>query len=238
MKRFIKNLFLKNWGLKLFSFFLALVLWLALIPEEKTFSEKTLTIPVELHNIASDMELLEEKPLPTVNVTVRAPKRVLNDISANTVHAILDLKNASTEQEEYRVYEENITIPEGAEVKEVRPSQVKLMLERTKEIVLGVEPRLIGKLQDGLILQRIEVIPPQVLIKGPESKIKDKYKVQTSPIDISKLNQSTEIKADLILPHRSLRLASSEKKVTIRIFIQEETEQQEKETKVNKKYKK
>jgi hypothetical protein len=44
MLSYLKSVFTKNWGLKLLAFVAALVLWLTLIPEEKTFSEKKGTI--------------------------------------------------------------------------------------------------------------------------------------------------------------------------------------------------
>lgn len=233
MRRLIKNLFLKNWGLKLFSFLIALVLWLTLIPPEKTFSEKTITVPLVLHNTPSEMEIVE-KPPATVDVTIRAPNRLLVQITSATVHAALDLKNARVDVENYSLSKSMITIPEGAEVKDILPGQVKLKLERTKEILLDVEANLTGEMQKGYKLVKIEILPPQVLIKGPESKVKDKYKVRTSPIDISSLTHPIELEADLILPNSDLRLASSETKVIVRIIIQEENPE-EKENKKKKK---
>ncbi|NIM59482.1 MAG: hypothetical protein GTO16_11160 [Candidatus Aminicenantes bacterium] len=220
MKRFLKNLFLKNWGLKLFSFLLALILWLTLITPEKVFSEKTLTIPLELHNIPSEMELIE-RPMATIDVKIRASKSLINDITSANVHAVLNLEKASLDQEDYPLNKSMISIPSGAEVRDIYPSQVSLKLERTKEILLDVEANIIGKLKEGFKLENVGIFPPQVLIKGPESKVKDRYKVRTSPIDISALNETTELEADLILPNPDLRLASSETKVRVRIVIQE-----------------
>ena len=97
MRRFIKNLFLKNWGLKLFSLLLALVLWLTLIPGEKIFPEKTLTVPLELYNIPSEMELVE-KPPSTVDLKIRAPQRIINQITSATVHVVLNLEKARVDQ--------------------------------------------------------------------------------------------------------------------------------------------
>lgn len=220
MKRFFKNLFLKNWGLKLFSFLLALILWLTLITPEKVFSEKTLTIPLELHNIPSEMELME-RPLATIDVKIRASKSLINDITSANVHAVLNLEKASLDQEDYPLNKSMISIPSGAEVRDIYPSQVSLKLERTKEILLDVEANIIGKLKKGLKLENIGIFPPQVPIKGPESKVKDRYKVRTSPIDISELTETTDVEADLILPNPDLRLASTETKVRVRIVIQE-----------------
>jgi YbbR domain-containing protein len=234
MKRFLKNLFLKNWGLKLFSFLLALILWLTLITPEKVFSEKTLTIPLELHNIPSEVELME-RPLATIDVKIRASKSLINNITSANVHAVLNLEKASLDQEDYPLNKSMISIPSGAEVREIYPSQVSLKLERTKEILLDVEANIIGKLKEGLKLENIGIFPPQVLIKGPESKVKDRYKVRTSPIDISALTETTELEADLILPNPELRLASTETKVRVRILIQEENPEAKRGKKTQKK---
>jgi len=223
MKRFFKNLFLKNWGLKLFSLIIALILWMTLIPEEKIFSEKSLSISLQPHNIPSEMELVK-KPPATIDVVIRAPKRYIDQITSANVVAKLNLENASLIQEDYTLNETMISIPAvaKAEVIKISPNTVNLKLEKTKEIMLDVEPNIIGELKEGLKIEKIEVSPSQVLVKGPESKVMDDYKVGTSPIDISALSQSTELEADLILPNPDLRLASSLTKVKIKISIQEE----------------
>jgi len=227
MRRFVRNIFLKNWGLKLFSLILALILWLILIPEEKIFSEKTLTIPLEPHNIPADMELVK-KPPEKIDVVIRAPKRYIDQITPANVVAKLNLENASIIQEEYPLNETMISLPAVAKAKVIKisPNAVNLTLEKTKEVMLVVEPNIIGELQDGLKIEKIEVSPSRVKVKGAESKIKDEEKVRTSPIDISSLTQSTEFEADLILPNPDLRLASSQTNVKIKIIIQkEETEE-------------
>jgi YbbR domain-containing protein len=59
------------------------------------------------------------------------------------------------------------------------------------------------------------------LVKGPESKIREKDKVSTSPINISELTASTEVEADLILPKPELRLATPRTRVKVRMFLEE-----------------
>ncbi|UCC40098.1 MAG: YbbR-like domain-containing protein [Candidatus Aminicenantes bacterium] len=228
MKRFFKTLFIRNWGLKLFSFLLALLLWFTLIPEEKMSSEKTLTIQLELHNIPSDMELVQ-KPPSTIDVKIKAPNRLISQITPANVHAILNLEKARIDQREYPLNNSMISIPQGAEVKDILPSHVNLRFEPAKEIMLDVVPNIIGKLKEGLKLEMVSVIPSQVLIKGPESKVKEDYKVRTSPVDISLLTETTELEADLILPDPDLRLASSQTRVKVRILIQEEPAEKKKE---------
>jgi len=226
MKRFFKNLFLRNWGLKLFSLLLALILWMTLIPPEKIFSKKNLTIPLVIHNIPSGMELVR-KPPDKIDVTIEAPNRYIDRITPVNVMAKLNLENATIIQEDYTINETMVSIPAGvrAEVIKISPNTVNLKLEKTKEILLDVEPDIIGieELKEGLKIEKIETIPSQVSIIGLESKVRDDYKVRTSPIDISAITETTEFKADLILPSPDLRLASSLTKVKVKIYIQKET---------------
>ena len=223
MKIYLRNLIFKNWGLKLFSLILALILWTTLIPPEKIFSEKTLTISLETHNLPQDMELVK-KPTATIDVTIRAPNRYIDQITSTNAVAELNLANASLFQEDYTLNESMISMPTGvrATVIKITPNTVNLKLEKSIEIMLDVEPDIIGDLIEGLKVERIEVDPAQVPIKGAESKVREDYKVRTTPIDISTLMQTTELEADLILPSPDLRFATSLTKVKVTIFIVEE----------------
>ncbi len=222
MTRFLRNLFFRNWALKIFSFVLAFVLWLTLIPEEKVYSEKTLAVSLETSNIPRDLELVE-KPSATVDVSVRAPLRLLSQISPANVTARLNLERGNIYQEEYPLNNSMVSVPPGAEVVRISPNKVKIKFERTKETMMDVVPNLIGKLQEGYRIEKIDVNPSRVLVKGPESQIKTKDKVRTSPVDISNLTQTAELEADLILPKPDLRLAPSSTTVKITIVIEQAT---------------
>ena len=217
--RFFRDLFTQNWGLKLLSLFLALLIWLVLIPEEKTYSDKTLTVPLETRNVPPDIELVE-KPAATIEITVRARNRLLNELSSSGVSARLDLERASVYQDIYPLNRSMITVPPGAEVVDISPNMVRLKLEKTKQMDLEIVPMIVGKVNEGLRVVRIEVTPARVPVRGPESKIRIKDKVSTSPVDVSNLTQSTTVEADIILPRADLRLATTLTKVRIQIILE------------------
>jgi YbbR domain-containing protein len=98
---------------------------------------------------------------------------------------------------------------------------VRLKLEKTKQMDLEIAPMIVGKVSEGLRIARIEVTPARVPVRGPESKIRTKDKVSTSPVDVSKLTQSTTVEADIILPKADLRLATTLTKVRIEIILEE-----------------
>jgi YbbR domain-containing protein len=224
MNKIIRNYVLRNWGLKILALFLAFILWLSLIPEERTFSEKTVTVPLETLNIPPGMELIQ-KPEKTIDVTIRAPNSIIDSITSANVFAKLDLGKASVFQQEYPLNESMFSIPPGAQVVRISPNKVRLKLERTNEMLLDVTPEIIGEPAGGHRVAKIELSPARVLVLGPESKLKEKDKVTTSPINISGLEETTDFTADLILPRPELRLASSQTRVRVRVIIEEQPSQ-------------
>jgi YbbR domain-containing protein len=98
----------------------------------------------------------------------------------------------------------------------------------TREVAAEIEVDLIGEPQEGIKLIKAECTPSQVMIRGPESKIKDGMKVKTTPINQSLYTESIEILADLLLPDSDLSLVDTETKVTVRLIVEiEETEEGE-----------
>ncbi len=218
MIMFIKNLILRNWPLKLLSLVLAFLLWLMLIPEEKIFSEKTMTVALETRNLSADFEIVE-KPQATIDVTLRAPNRLLSQITPAGIRAILNLEKATINQEDYPLNPDMIIVPPEAKVVLVMPNKVRLKLEKSVEILMDVSPALIGKVKEGLKIARLELVPSKVLVRGPQSKIKPKDVIRTSPIDITDLAQDAEFEADLILPKPDLRFTTAQTKAKVKVIL-------------------
>jgi hypothetical protein len=204
--------------LKLFALLLALVMWLTLIPEEKTFSETTLVVPLETRNLPNDFELVE-RPEASIDVTVRAPNRMLSQMTGKDVQAVLNLSRVRVDQEDYPLNPDMITVPPGAQVVRVFPNKVRLKVERSVEVSMDVQYVLVGKVKEGFALEKAEVVPVNVNVRGPESKFKVKEKVRTTPVDVTDLTESASFVTDLILPRPELRFASGQTKATVIVTI-------------------
>lgn len=219
MKRYLKGLVVRNWGLKLVSLVLALALWLVLVPADKILAEKTLTVPLEMRDIPENMEIVE-RSVSTVDVTVRAPSRILDQISPSTVSARLGLERATVYQLEYPLNRSIISLPDEANVMEVRPNKVQIKLEWTREATLDVHPSIRGKVAAGFRIAKIEVDPKEVIVSGPESRVRPKETVTTAPVDVTDLNRTRDFEVDLILPRAELRLVSSQTSAVVRVTVE------------------
>jgi len=215
----LKDFLKKNWELKLLSLLLAIILWIVLIPEEKTFAEKTLSLNLELINLPQDVEVVEKSDT-TINLKVRARKRVINELTPADFLAELDMSKASIYQEEYPIDASMIKAPPGVEIVSFSPVYIHVKLEKTKKVEMEVVPTIIGRLPENLRLVKVEVTPSKVTVSGPESKIRPRDKVITSPIDVSTLTDSAVLEVDLILPRPELRLLALYPRARVNIVLE------------------
>jgi YbbR domain-containing protein len=219
MKRNFARWFVRDWKLKLVSLLLAFGLWLLLVPSEKTYSEKALTIPLETRNIPAGLEIVEQQ-VETIDITLRAPNRLLGEIGPSGLVARIDLDRASVLQQEYPLNESMIAVPPGAEVIKITPNKVTIKLERTGEATLDVLPSLRGKTNRGFRVAGTEIEPTRVRVRGPESRVRVKDAAVTAPIDISRLTESTVFEVDIILPRPELRLVSPQTSARVTVHIE------------------
>ncbi|HOW84616.1 MAG TPA: CdaR family protein [Candidatus Aminicenantes bacterium] len=218
MRRPFARRLTREWPLKLVSLVLALGVWLLLVPYEKVSSEKSLTIPLETRNVPAGLEIVERPPA-TVDITLRAANRLLDEIGPSALVARLDLDRASVPQQEYPLRTSMIAVPPGAEVIKISPSKVTIKLERTVAAALEVRATVQGKPAKGFHVEDVEVEPSSVAVQGPESRIRAKLAATTAPVDISGLAQPTVFEADIILPRPELRFVSLQTSARIAVRI-------------------
>ncbi len=218
MKRLLGRAIVRDWPLKLVSLVLALAVWLLLVPYEKVSSAKSMTIPLETRNVPAGLEIVEPPPA-TVDITLRAPNRLLDEIGPSALVARLDLDRASVLQQEYPLKTAMVAAPPGAVVAKISPSKVTIKLERTAEATLEVLATLRGKPAAGFHVDGIEIEPARVTVQGPESRLKAKAAATTAPVDITGLSQPTVFDADIILPRPELRFASPQASARVAVHI-------------------
>ena len=221
MRNRIRSLVVRDWQLKAASLVMAVGLWLLLVPAEKVFSEKSLTVPLETRNVPSGLEIVERPPA-TVDIALRAPNRLLDEIRPSGLVARVDLDHATVLQQEYPLSTSMIAVPPGAEVVKISPGKVTVKLERTGEATLDLHPTVRGKTAPGFRIARTEIEPATVVVRGPESRVRIKEAATTAPIDISGIAESTVFEADILLPRPELRLVSIQTSARVTVVVEPE----------------
>ena len=91
LRNFFRKYVLKNLALKMVSLAVAILLWWA-IGRDPTI-EIPMTVPLEFHHAPENLEMNSDSPLQA-QITVRGPERLLRQINASEVHAVIDLQGA------------------------------------------------------------------------------------------------------------------------------------------------
>ena len=131
----LRDIFIKDFGWKLFSFLLAAFIWLTvhkIIAEPQAAAvpsiSKSATYdgqPVYIVATAADMHLYGVNS-NTVSVTVSGPPEVMDVLQANQIHAWVDLSDFDEKTKDiYRRVD--VTVPWGVTVVDVEPAKLKVI---------------------------------------------------------------------------------------------------------------
>ena len=175
----MKKGLMNNWGLKILSFLLAVMLWLIVVNIDDPVTTQTFNnIPVAVTNAevlaATNQTYQIEDGTQNVSVTVRAKRSVLNKIKADNIKATADMKELTLQTQIPISVEITGVNYESVEVSP-RNLQVKLEDEETKKFDCSKDDRTV---RDGYTLGEIQAVPEMVSIRGPKSVIDSISKVR------------------------------------------------------------
>jgi len=178
--KFLRKYVLKNLGLKVVSLAVAVLLWWA-VGHDPTV-EIPITVPLEFHHPPSNLEMNSDRPLQA-EITLRGPERLLRQLNASQVHAVLDLQGTEPGQRTFDLTAKEIRVPHNVEVVQVVPAQLQLSFDKTATRTVQVQPRVIGTLLSGYGITEVSAVPAQITIVGPEQRVNQIQNALTDPVD-------------------------------------------------------
>ena len=211
-----QKFFIENWGLKLVSLMLALMLWVYVTSKGK--AELTLTtVPIEFRNIPQDMVIVGEVA-GTLEVRVQGQERDLRDItSGKKVTGILDLSRAIAGENLIRISPDDISRPARVAVTRISPFEVWVKLERLTRKSVRLKPRLRGAPADGYAFAGVSVKPQRITVEGPVDVLRELGSIETLPIDIEGSRENITIQPKIDYQGRPIKIL--EKDIMVKVFI-------------------
>lgn len=127
----MRDLFIKDWGWKLFSLLLAVIIWFTVhrilqgtVIESGAAGANLVTygnLPVDVISTRADVR--EYRPLQsTVTVTVSGPAEAIGKLQANQIHAIISLSDLDSVNDTKQRVE--VSVPAGITVISVKPESI------------------------------------------------------------------------------------------------------------------
>ena len=171
---------------------------------------KTFDIPVEYANQKSEMELLNTSAT-SVRLFLRGSRALLKSIRPEQIRVKMDLGNAVEGTNTFAITNDNLSIPPGLALKEVRPMVVDVNLDTRTRKTLPVQAEWVGKLPSNLILVRATVKPASVSLSGPKTILAGLKTLYTSGIPLNNIEASGKTEAKLVIPSAFLKLEGGSK---------------------------
>jgi YbbR domain-containing protein len=183
-----RKLFLEDWGVKLLSLAIALVLWLVVTGQNEPV---TAHVNVQLNYIRPQTLEISNDPPRTVDVTLTGSRNKLDDLTALDLVATVDISDQQPGERVLRLADKaKISLPQGVKVDGFQPSAIPIRLEQIIERQIAVEPKLEGKPAEGYQVYGVRPSKAAVMVRGPESRVNALQKLETESIWLSGHKQS------------------------------------------------
>ena len=200
----------------LVSLLAAFLLWYVLSAQRtREISVRGVRAQLTLVNIPSELVLVSGVP-DSVSVQLRGPlTRALDP--RTPLEVLLDLSDARPGTNSYPINASDIPLPPEVEVVSVEPAAISLELERRRTLSVAVRPVVEGVPAADFVLAWVRVMPEQMAIQGPESRLEGVAFIETTPISVEGATATVETIVQPVLPDPLLRLLSA---IPIQVVVQ------------------
>jgi diadenylate cyclase len=181
----------------------------------------TLEIPVEYMNRAPRMQILQAS-VNTVRLDLSGSGALIRAVRPEQVKVRLDLSKAVVGLNAFSISQENITLPPGVVLKNVKPQNVEVTLDVLVKKEFPIQVDWVGKLPENLRLVEAKLTPEKIHVIGESRIIEKMSTIYTEKVPIDKIEETGTMSVKVALSPASLKIASDSKdRVQIEYVVRE-----------------
>lgn len=197
----MKDRWKNNLGLKVIAVLFAFFLWWTVVniddpvKTQKYTTEVTVLNPEVITNNGKSYQIVDNTK--NIVVTVKARRKVLEQIKASNIVATADLQERQDTSVPIRI---SIQGFEGSYIEaSANPRNIQVQVEDTQKKTFPISIVTTGTVRDGYVLDKTNTVavPQSIDISGPKSSLGRINRV-VAKVDVSELWNDTELKAELI----------------------------------------
>jgi len=206
----------QTWGLRVLALGIAIGLWFNFSFEAREAPSERLIEAGVSYNRPRDYIVLD--PVQSVNVRLRGSSKAVRRLSPAQVSVQVDLSRYQQGTWQVSLGPENVLMPENLELVSIEPAVIRAELEKEVTQRLPVVPKLTGEPAGGATLEEPEVLPNQVLVTGPLSRITKAGTLSTQPISLDGHAIPFEVQVPVVSPDPLIQIVQPFK-VLVRVVL-------------------
>ena len=209
--RFIRDYIVKDFKLKALSLVLAAMLWFAIsyIGESKM----TVSVPIMVSGLGKEY-IMEKMDSDAVLVTISGPISILKNLRAHDVRLEVGLSGVKAGTHVFTLRRDNVTVPKGTRVEEVKPDYLTVEIDKAVEmrlkVVVKLDPKWTG------IYGIKSWYPHYATVEGSEEALKGRTVVETIPVSGNLREKEEEV--DVPLAVKGMQITKT-KPETVRVRL-------------------
>lgn len=176
MKDFFEKYIRSDWKLKLLSIVLAMMLWYTV--SEVGEPKKDISVVISVSSLPKDLVIMKMDP-EKVNITVSGRVSLLKDIKESDIRLQVNINGAKEGENIFNVTKKDIIMPRGLEVADIKPSSVRVVIDRIIEKKLKTVVQLDKKVNNKYGI--ISWSPQYVIAEGPRKTLENVTIIETLP---------------------------------------------------------
>jgi YbbR domain-containing protein len=182
----VENDLKRNIYLSLVSLFFGFFLWLYVLSSAQTKGVHVLRLNIDVPK----GQAVSNKVIKEIKYKIKGPRVFIRSLINDNHNFILDMKKywvkGKTEYS-FDVRDLGVEFPFGVEVEEVEPLKFDIEFENSMIKQIPIELKTIGKIPVDHKLISAELKPKNINIAGPKSLLKNVFKIDSTPINLSTL---------------------------------------------------
>ena len=207
----------RNFGWKLGSLALSVLLWFAILGEPELVT--THTAPILYKNLPQGL-LIGSDALDQVRVELRGPSGKLSPDKLAETAVLLDLSDVKGPGERtFTLSDADFHFPQGVAFLRSVPSQLRVRFARMVSRTVPVNVRIYAPPPEGYRIVHQETVPDALRIAGPEGRVASVTSAETDAIDLSGVVASKEIKVNAFISDPQVRFEMSPA-VTVKVTVE------------------
>ncbi len=185
-----KDIFVKDWHLKLISLSFSILLWSFVVGQEK--AEIGLSIPIEIVNLPSNMVIANDIP-SNIEIRVFGPRSIIKNIASRNLTKVINLKDATVGKVVIHLAADDFSLPGGVKVLRIKPSIITFEIQPLLRKTVFVKAIIQNKPAPGYEVKKVVVKPSTTQISGPAKLINSIKELKLSPIDVKGATKSFNV---------------------------------------------